>query len=503
MESSVSEVKSNDAAHISSDKLVRRSVLGQLIVHTVSSQATSARLRCASEGGKNVSENSALKEQAEEDGIEFFFAMFVDMHGKPCAKLVPIESFDMLMNDGVGFAGFAAGPMGQTPADPDMIAIPDPASYIPVPWQPGLAVIQCDIQVEGEDWPYSPRHILKRQLENVAERGFEYKVGVEAEHFLVRRNDDGSISLADPLDTAQQPCYDAKGLTRMYDHLTTVSKYMNQLGWGNYANDHEDANGQFEQNFKYADALTTADRLIFFRYMVHTLAQKRGLLATFMPKPFSNLTGNGLHVHSSIWTDDGEPLFLDESDPRDLGLSKTAYSFIGGILDHAAALCAVTAPTVNSYKRMGVGPPTSGATWAPAYISYGRNNRTQMLRVPEPGRVENRTVDGSANPYLALAVLTAAGLDGIDRELDPGDPNDDNLYELPMSEVADRGIELMPVTLIHALDALASDSIVTAALGDVPDGTYADYFINVKRAEFNEYHSEVSRWETEHYLTLF
>lgn len=450
-----------------------------------------------------MSEHSELKEQAERDEIEFFFAMFVDMHGKPCAKLVPMESFDMLVNDGVGFAGFAAGPMGQSPADPDMIAIPDPATYTPVPWQPGLAVLQCDIQVEGEDWPYSPRYILKQQLTKVAERGLVFNVGFEAEHFLIRRNEDGAISLADPLDTAEQPCYDAKGLTRMYDHLTTVSRYMNQLGWGNYANDHEDANGQFEQNFAYADALVSADRLVFFRYMVHTLAQQRGFLATFMPKPFSRLTGNGLHVHSSMWSDKGEALFLDGSDPRGLGLSKMAYAFVAGILEHASALSAITAPTVNSYKRMGVGPPTSGATWAPAYISYGRNNRTQMLRVPEPGRVENRTVDGSANPYLALAVLAAAGLDGVERDLDPGDPSEDNLYELSVSEVAHREIKMMPVTLIHALEALAADDVVKGALGIVPGGSYADYFIEVKRAEFNDYHAQVSNWEIDRYLTLY
>lgn len=450
-----------------------------------------------------MADHTELRERASADGIEFFFAMFVDMHGKPCAKLVPSESFDMLMNDGVGFAGYAAGPMGQSPADPDLMAIPDPASYTPVPWQPGLAVLHCDIQVDGQDWPYDPRYILKQQLAKVVERGLVLKTGVEAEYFLVRRNDDGTLSVADPLDTAGQPCYDAKGLTRMYDHLTTVSRYMNQLGWGNYANDHEDGNGQFEQNFTFADALTTADRLIFFRYMVHSLAQERGILATFMPKPFSKLTGNGLHIHSSLWSDDGEELFLSDADPRGLGLTKMAYAYIGGILDHAQALSAVAAPTVNSYKRMGVGAPTSGATWAPAYVSYGRNNRTQMLRVPEPGRVENRTVDGSANPYLALAALAAAGLDGIDRDLDPGDPSDENLYELSAAEAEHRGIKAMPPTLLHALDALAEDDVVKGALGEVPGGSYADYYIGVKQEEFMSYHSTVSAWEIDHYLTLF
>ena len=238
-----------------------------------------------------------IRTRAEADGVQFFFAMFVDMHGKPCAKMIPVEAVDVLTGGGAGFAGFAAGPMGQSPADPDMIAVPDPASYTLTPWQPGLAVLQCDIHVEGQPWPYTPRLILKRMLEKAHDRGLVYNVGCEAEYFLVRRRDGGGIELADPLDRADAPCYDAKGLTRMFDHLSTVSKYMNQLGWANYANDHEDANGQFEQNFAYSDALTSADRLIFYRYMVHTLAHNAGLAATFMPKPFGNLTGSGLHLH--------------------------------------------------------------------------------------------------------------------------------------------------------------------------------------------------------------
>ena len=334
-----------------------------------------------------------LRAKAESDGVEFFFAMFVDMHGKPCAKMVPVEALDVLIGGGAGFAGFAAGPMGQSPADPDMIAVPDPASYMLAPWQPGLAVLQCDIHVEGQPWPYAPRLILKGMLEKARERGLEYNVGCEAEYFLVRRVPDGGIEVADPLDRSAAPCYDAKGLTRMFDHLTTISKYVNRLGWANYANDHEDANGQFEQNFAYADALTSADRLIFFRYMVHTVAHQAGLAATFMPKPFANLTGSGLHLHSSLWdASTGAELFADSGDPRGLGMSAMAYSYIGGLIDHGPALAGVTCPTVNSYKRFGVGAPLSGATWAPAYATYGGNNRTQMLRVPDVGRVDRKSV---------------------------------------------------------------------------------------------------------------
>jgi glutamine synthetase len=445
-----------------------------------------------------------LRARAAADGVEFFFALFVDMHGRPCAKMVPVEALGVMLGGGSGFAGFAAGPMGQSPADPDMIAVPDVASYTLAPWQPGLAVLHCDISVEGEPWPYTPRLILKRMLDKARARGLDYQVGVEAEYFLVRRDGDDGIEVADPLDRMAGPCYDAKGLTRMYDHLTTVSRYMNQLGWENYANDHEDANGQFEQNFRFADALTSADRLIFFRYMVHTIAHKAGLAATFMPKPFANLTGSGLHLHSSLWdVTTGAELFADPADPRGLGMSQLAYQYIAGLIDHGPALAGVTCPTVNSYKRMGVGAPQSGATWAPAYATYGGNNRTQMLRVPEAGRVENRAVDGSANPYLAMAAQLAAGLDGIDRGLDPGEPNPDNLYLLSADEVGRRGIRTLPPTLLHAMDELVADDVVRDALGKTADGDYVDYYAKVKREEFHAWHSVVSDWEVERYLTLF
>ena len=445
-----------------------------------------------------------LRARAESDGVEFFFAMFVDMHGKPCAKMIPVEALDVLTGGGAGFAGFAAGPMGQSPADPDMIAVPDPESYALAPWQPGLAVLQCDIHVEGEPWPYAPRLILKGMLEKTRQRGLIYNAGCEAEYFLVKRSDGGGLELADPLDRAEAPCYDVKGLTRMFDHLATVSKSLNRLGWANYANDHEDANGQFEQNFRYADALTTADRLIFFRYMVHMVAHQAGMAATFMPKPFGNLTGSGLHLHSSLWdAETGAELFTDPGDARGLGLSELAYHYIGGLIAHAPAMAAVTCPTVNSYKRFGVGAPQSGATWAPAYATYGGNNRTQMLRVPEGGRVENRGCDGSANPYLALAVQLAAGLDGIDRGLDPGEPNRDNLHAVPPEVVAGRGIRALPPTLLHAVEELVADDVLREALGKTPDGDYIDYYAQIKRDEFRAWHSVVSDWEVERYLTLF
>jgi glutamine synthetase len=295
-----------------------------------------------------------------------------------------------------------------------------------------------------------------------------------------------------------------RGLTRSYDFISTLSRYQTQLGWDNYANDHEDANCQFESNFQYADALTSCDRLIFFRYMVQTLAQQQGMVATFMPKPFSRLTGNGCHMHMSLWDPASDTtLFEDPADPRGFGLSRVAYHFLGGLLAHAPAYIAVTAPTVNSYKRLRVGAPSSGATWSPVYVTYGGNNRTQMIRIPAPGRFEDRTVDGSCNPYLAAAVTLAAGLDGIERGLDPGQPNLDNLYEVPEAELRRRGIDILPGNLLDATRALAGDQVLREALGMAVGEDYVDYYVRVKQAEWTDYHSQVSDWEVNRYVARY
>ena len=285
----------------------------------------------------------------KDNDIEFLFAQFVDMHGKPNAKLVPARHFDGLMEDGAGFAGFAAGAIGQFPHDPDLAAMPDVRSFTPLWWKPGVARLACDVHVEGEEWPYCPRTILRRQLDRARDMGYEFMIGAELEYFLVRETEDGGIELADKLDRLDQPCYDMRGLTRNLDFMSQISRYVTDYGWNNYANDHEDANGQFEQNFDFSDALTTADRSIFFRYMVESLAQERGMIATFMPKPFGHLTGNGCHFHMSLWKD-GENVFEvanPSDDPRGLGLSELAYSFIGGLKAHAKAYIALTAPTVS------------------------------------------------------------------------------------------------------------------------------------------------------------
>ena len=431
----------------------------------------------------------SLSDLAHASGTTFILALFVTLTGKPCAKLVPVEAVGMLETEGVGFAGYAAGAMGQVPKDPDLIAIPDASSFTPIPFvQPGLALVHCDPHVNGEPWPYASRLILKETLRKAAEAGMSVNVGAEVEYFLVTRTENGELTTADQSDVSAQPCYDARDVTRMYDHLTEISQAMNTLGWGNYANDHEDGNGQFEQNFTYADALTTADRVITARYLLSVLAERRGMQATFMPKPFSNRTGTGMHMHMSVDVASG-PAFPAEDDAKGLGLSSTAYSFIAGILEHACALQAVIAPTINSYKRTGAATTTSGATWAPRGATYGGNDRTHYLRVPDDQRVELRGADGSANPYLAAAAVITAGLDGIARSLDPGTPG------------ARTGATL-PLTLLHAVEAFEADAVITGALDGVGPGVAA-YFANLKREEFFDWHNTVSPWEIDHYLTAF
>jgi glutamine synthetase len=431
----------------------------------------------------------SLAALAEQSGTKFILALFVDLRGKPCAKLVPVEAVDLLATEGVGFAGYAVGAMGQEPKDPDMMAIPDPASFTPIPFiKDGLAIVHCDPQVNGEPWPYAPRVILKALIQRAADAGFEPWVGAEVEYFLLHRNADGSLSVADAADTAAQPCYDARGVTRMYDHLTAISAAMNTLGWSNYANDHEDGNGQFEQNFQFADALTTADRVITLRYLLSMIAAERGMVATFMPKPFAEKTGSGLHLHLSL-TSGGTPVFPADDDSRGLGLSETAYAFIGGILEHASALQAVVAPTVNSYKRTGAITTASGASWAPRTPTYGGNDRTHYIRVPDSARIELRGSDGSANPYLAIAAALGAGIDGIKRSADPGG-------------IGGQERSPLPPTLLHAVDEFEGDPVVAGVLDAAGDGV-AGYFASVKREEFFAYHSAVTPWEIDHYLTAF
>jgi glutamine synthetase len=434
----------------------------------------------------------SLASKAKADGVRFLLATFTTLTGKPCAKLVPVEAADALEGEGVGFAGYAAGAMGQQPRDPDVIAIPDVRSYTPLTFvRPGLGMVHCDPYVEGRPYAFAPRVILRTLAERAAAEGLGLVSGAELEYFLVRRAEDGRLTTADPADDAAQPCYDARGLTRMYDHLTAVSDAMVRLGWGPYASDHEDGNGQFEQNFHHADALTTADRVVTLRYIVQVLAEQRGMTATFMPKPFTDRTGNGLHMHLSLWDGD-RPLFPAENgqtDPYGMGLSSRAYAFTAGLIAHAPAMHALIAPTVNSYKRTGATTTTSGATWAPCQATWGGNDRTHLIRVPEGNRVELRGGDGSANSYLAAAAALGAGLDGVRRGLDPGAPGSP-------------GGPALPRTLLDAVHALEGDEVIGGVLDAVdPSAGVSDYYAELKREEFYNWHNTVTAWEIDRYLT--
>ncbi len=429
-------------------------------------------------------------------GVRHVLAQFVDIHGVAKAKAVPVAHLNTVLTDGAGFAGFAIWGVGIEPHGPDFMAVGDLATLSTVPWQPGMARIVCEGHVNGAPWAYDSRIVLKRQLERLGPRGWTMNLGLEPEFSLLRRNAAGAIEPCDPSDTLAKPCYDYKGLSRTRAFLEQLSDAMRAAGIDVYQIDHEDANGQFELNFTYADALTSCDHFVFFKMAAAEIAHAHGMVCSFMPKPFAHLPGNGMHMHVSLGGG-GSNLFQDTTDKRGLELSALAYRFLGGVLAHASALAAVCAPTVNSYKRLVVGRSLTGATWAPAYISYGDNNRSSMVRIPK-GRLELRLPDGSANPYLAAAAVLAAGLDGIERGLDPGGPHNANLYDWSPAQLREAGIGLLPQNLSAALDAFEADSVVRGALGPL-----ADEFLKLKRMEWLEYMRHVSDWELKSYLEFF
>lgn len=430
--------------------------------------------------------------------IKFVLAQFVDIHGVAKTKSVPVNHFQDILAGGAGFAGFAVWGLGQEPHDPDYMAVGDISTLSLVPWQPGYARIVCNGCVRNEPWPYDTRHVLLQQTARLAERGWNLNVGLEPEFMLLAQRTDGSYGPADASDRLDKPCYDYKGLSRSRAFLEKLVDALTQVGIDVYQIDHEDANGQFEINFTYADALTTADRLILFRMAASEIAHELGAICTFMPKPFSNRTGSGMHMHLSIADKASGNRFHDKSDQRGLGLSKLAYHFLGGLLAHAPALAAICAPSVNSYKRLVVGRSLSGATWAPAFISYGDNNRTSMVRIPY-GRIELRLTDSCANPYLASAAVIAAGLDGIDRKLEPGEPHNFNHYTASPEELQQRGIQVLPQSLHEAIVALDSDPLFAEKLGSNLIGEFS----RLKRMEWVEYQRFVSDWEVNRYLEFF
>jgi len=444
-----------------------------------------------------MSPQSARK-YLKDNKVKYILAQFVDIHGAAKAKAVPVEHLDMMLNEGAGFAGFALWGFGMGPHGPDYMAIGDPSTLSVIPWMPGFARMACYGHVNGAPYQYCSRVVLKRQLDALAKRGLTMYTGIEPEFMLLKRAADGKLGPADDTDLLEKPCYDYKGLARSVPFLQAMVEALRAVGVDVYQIDHEDANGQFEVNFTYGDALSSADRLVLVKMAASEIAKSMGMIATFMPKPFSDRTGTGAHFHISICNSKVKNLFHDAKDKNGLGLSTMAYHFMGGVLSHAKALTAVVAPTINSYKRLVVGRALSGATWAPAYIAYGNNNRTACVRVPY-GRLELRLPDGSANPYLASAAILAAGMDGVDRKLDPGKPVNENLYEWSPEKLKRAGIGLLPQSLKEALDEFEKDKVLRAAIGE----DLSQEFLTLKRMEWVEYSRHVSEWERERYVEFF
>jgi glutamine synthetase type III len=424
-----------------------------------------------------------LAKYAKDNKIKFFLFNFTDLFGTQRAKLVPAEAAGKMQKAGAGFAGFATW-LDQTPAHPDILVMPDTDAIIPLSWRPDVAWVAGDPWMSGKPVAQAPRHALKEMVKKAAAKNMKLMTGVEPEFHLI--NADGS-SISDHRDTQEKPCYDQSAIMRRLDVISEITTSMNQLGWGVYQNDHEDANGQFEINWNFNDALTTADQLAFFKFMVKSIAEKHGLRATFMPKPFVNLTGNGCHVHLSVWDKEGKTnLFLDQKD--EMGLSKTAYHFLGGLIHHAEALVAITNPTVNSYKRINAPRTVSGATWSPNTVTFGGNNRTHMVRIPDEGRTEFRLPDGAANPYLLMAGILASGMHGIDDKMNPGERLDIDMYADGHKVT---NAKKLPLNLLDALRNFEKDSYLQGALGDEVSAAY----LKLKHNEWNQYCRHLTQWE--------
>ncbi len=439
-----------------------------------------------------------LAKYAKDNSIKYFMISFTDLFGGQRAKLVPAQAIADMQEDGAGFAGFATW-LDMTPAHPDMLAVPDPASVIQLPWNRDVAWVAGNCVMEDEDVAQAPRNVLRKLVAEAAVEGMHVKTGVEAEYFLLTPAGD---EISDPFDTAEKPCYDQQAVMRRYDVVREICDYMLELGWGPYQNDHEDANGQFEMNWEFDDALKTADKHSFFKFMTKSVAEKHGFRATFMPKPIEGLTGNGCHAHISVWDAPGDKARTNvfatekgEGPTGELGLSEKGKYFLGGIMKHASALAAITNPTVNSYKRINAPRTMSGATWAPNTVTWTGNNRTHMVRVPGPGRFELRLPDGAVNPYLLQAVIIAAGLDGVRTKADPGKRHDIDMYaEGHTITDAPR----LPLNLLDALRDYDKDESLKSAMGI----EFSDAYLKMKHQEWNSYVSHFSQWEKENTLDI-
>ena len=444
-----------------------------------------------------------IKQALKSKGIKYCLGAYVDIHGIPKGKFVPIDHLNHMLKGSELYTGYALDGLGQMPNEDEIASVPDLDSLIQLPWQPEVAWMAADNTLHDQPYNINTRVALKKVMDQARQMGFGMNLGIECEVFVLKQNPDGSLTVPDAEDKLVKPCYDVRGFLNRFDWLDKMATAINDLGWDLYSLDHEDANGQFEFDFKFADVLTMCDRFIFFRYMAKHYAKEEDLLATFMPKPFADKTGTGAHFNMSLYDiETGRNLFAcsPDEDSRKLGLTPLGYQFIGGVLKHGRALCAAFSPTVNSYKRLLRQGAMATFSWAPVFNSFGSNNRTNSVRVPMGGgRFESRNADGAVNPYLAATLVLAAGLEGIRENLDPGAPQEDNLYELGEKERKNRGIEFLPQNLHEAICAFDQDPFVEKVLGNA----LKDEFITYKTQEWESYHRTISEWEIRRYSHLF
>lgn len=452
---------------------------------------------------KSDSEILALQADLKAKGVKYCIGAYTDIHGVPKGKFVPIDHFAHFAHGSELYTGYALDGLGQSPNDDEIASLPDLDRGCVLPWNKEVAWFPADNTFHGQPYEINTRVALKKVIADAASLGFGLNLGIEAEVYVVKLDERGRPVIPNADDQLNKSCYDVRRFMARYGWIDKVATAINGLGWDLYSLDHEDAPSQFEFDFKYADALTMCDRYVFFRTLAKHYAEEEGLLATFMPKPFADKTGNGAHFNMSLFDlQTGANLFKcdPKDDPRGLGLTPLAYHFIAGVLRHGPALCAAFAPTVNSYKRLVRRGLMSYFSWAPVFNSFGTNNRTNSVRVPMGGgRCESRNADSACNPYLAATLVFAAGLQGIREKLDPGAPQEDNLYELSPADLAARGIQELPRTLHEAVEAFAADPFVTEVLGQ----GLRDEFIAYKSEEWRQYHQQVSQWELDRYVRMF
>jgi glutamine synthetase len=450
-----------------------------------------------------------LKQRLKEQGVKYFFGAYVDIHGVPKSKAVPIDHLESALGGSELYTVGALEGMGDLgPNEDECQGIPDLANVTVLPWDRRYAIAPAELRLHDAPYTHDSRYTLRRQIEAAAELGYTFNMGIEPEVYVLREQEDGNVVPFVAEDGLNVP-------TRGYDVETTILadaflepmvEYINELGWDVYSFDHEGGDGQYEFDFGYCDGLQMADRMLVFRLMAKHVARTLGCFATFMAKPFVDSFASGAHLNMSLADESGQNVFASGNGHRaaragrDPGYTELAYHFTAGLLRHADAITALACPTVNSYKRLIPHGFMREITWAPVYAAYGENNRTLMCRLPVNRRaVELRTADSCCNFYLVTALTLAAGLEGIREELDPGDPVNADTYKIMEDPQVRDSLHRLPRTLGVAVDAFEADPLAREVLGDEFHATYVSY----KRAEWETYNTIVTEWEREQYLRLW